>query len=292
MIAMSTAIIILNYNDGERTSKLAQRIAPYKTIDHIILVDNDSADDSLVKMEAAKEAFPEKTDICRAKTNGGYARGNNFGIRYAIDRYQPDHIFVANPDVFFTEDVAARMIEVMDGREDCGLVAPVVKQGRNVWDLPGYAGIIESLFLISFNLRKRRIKNELMSSGISVCKAGVLEGSFFLLSRRAYEEAGGFDERTFLYAEETIMARRLLDSGYSEYVITDMTYDHLHSASIRKRYASSKARAFHHFRDSFRIYNKYYLHTGPVRDMIFDICWGLGYVERVIYDWVMRLAHR
>ena len=54
--------------------------------------------------------------------------------------------------------------------------------------------------------------------------------------------------------------------------------------SIRKIYRSSKARAFHHFRDSFRIYNKYYLKTNALQDKIFDVCWYLGYLERVVYD--------
>ena len=61
-------------------------------------------------------------------------------------------------------------------------------------------------------------------------------------------------------------------------------YDHLHSASIKKQYHSSKAKAFHHFRDSFMIYNKYYLHTNIIQNVIFDIAYALGYLERIIFD--------
>ncbi len=286
---MDTAIIILNYNDGERTSKLAQKISAYKTIDHIVLVDNDSSDDSFEIMKKAAGESRDKTEVIRTGKNGGYAKGNNFGIRYAIEKYDPKYIFVSNPDVFFDDETAAEMIKAMEGLTDAGVVAPIVRQGRNVWDLPGFMGIIESLFLIAFNLRKRSIKNRLLRSGRKVCKVGVVEGSFFLLSRKAYEKAGGFDERTFLYAEETILASRLYNKGYKEYVLTDRMYDHLHSASIRKHYRSSKARAFHHFRDSFRVYNKYYLHTGPVRNMVFEAAWVAGYIERVIYDLIMDL---
>ena len=118
---------------------------------------------------------------------------------------------------------------------------------------------------------------------------GVVEGSFFAISSKAYKAARGFDERTFLYSEEVIMAQRLRRAGYGEAVLRDFFYDHLHSASIKKIYHSSKAKAFPHFRDSFRIYNRYYLHTNPLQDRIFNISYAAALVERHIYDRINKL---
>ncbi len=281
---MTTALIILTYNDGERTLELAKKICTYKAFDHIVLVDNQSTDNTLKLLEEAKKASPEKITVISAPENGGYAKGNNFGIRYAIEHFDTDYIFVANPDTFFTDETSLTMIRAMQKRPDYGVIAPLVNQGYNVWDLPGFLGVIESLFLIVFNLHKRAIKKNLLASGHSLVKVGVVEGSFLLISREAFEKISGLDERTFIYVEEIMLSRRLMVEGYKVGILPKERYDHLHSASIKKISNNSKAKVFHHFHDSFKIYNKYYLHTNALQDLIFEIAYKLAYFERVIYD--------
>lgn len=278
---MNTALIILNYNDGERTMDLVNKVRTYSVLDHIVIVDNASTDSSF---ELLKKLSDEKTVVIKREENGGYARGNNTGALYAMKHFDPDVIFIANPDVFFTEETAEKMAESLDRNPRYASVAPLVNQGYNVWNLPGFIGILESLFLIIFNIDKKMIKERLGRSSREIENAGVVEGSFFAVSAPKFKEVHGFDERTFLYAEEIIIARRFLAHGYRTGVLPGCRYDHLHSASIKKIYRSSKAAAFHNFKDSFRVYNKYYLRTNALQDMIFDICWNLGYIERVIYD--------
>ncbi|MCR4892040.1 MAG: glycosyltransferase family 2 protein [Lachnospiraceae bacterium] len=289
---MKTAIIILNYNDAERTGALVRTLRNYSCPDHIIVVDNCSSDDSFSRLSALSS---DRVDLLRTRKNGGYARGNNAGIRYAIEKYRPDVLFVANPDVSFSEETATAMAKLIMENQGSGascpigVCAPLVNQGYNVWDLPGFPGIIMSLFLVAFTLHKRRIRKRILSDSRPVFPVGVVEGSFLAISRQAYEKAGGLDPRTFLYAEEIIFAKRLKEAGFIECVLSNYRYDHLHSASIRKEYHSSKAAAFHHFRDSFRIYNRYYLHTGPVRNFIFDLAWGAAYLERRLYDFLKTI---
>ena len=229
------------------------------------------------------------TDVISSGSNGGYARGNNFGILHALKNYASDYIFVANPDVSFSEETAMEMVQALKKNPRYGIVAPNVKQGCNAWALPGFAGVVQSLFLIAFTLHKKRIRRKITNSPMELVPVGVAEGSFFAISSDAYKAARGFDERTFLYSEEIIMAQRLLSAGYKEAVLRDHYYDHLHSASIKKLYHSSKAKAFHHFRDSFRIYNRYYLHTNRLQNKLFDLAYEVALLERHIYDRVYKL---
>ena len=178
------------------------------------------------------------------------------------------------------------LISAMNDDQSFGVMAPLVERGYNVWRLPGFIGMIESLFLIWFNLDKRHIRKKLEASGEKVAEAGVVEGSFFCIRAEDYLAIDGLDERTFLYAEEIILARRLLKIGKKVGVLTKERYEHLHSASIKKQYKASKRRAFPHFYRSFCIYNRYYLKTNKLQDMIFAVCYGLAYVERFFYDLV------
>ena len=278
---MKTTLIILNYNDGERTKGLLLQAAGYDVINDIVVVDNASTDDSY---ELLKAEEGEHIHVIRRNTNGGYAKGNNEGALYALKKLKPDIIFIANPDVSFTEPVAKAMAEALMDNDRYAAVAPFVRQGYNVWDLPGFTGILRSLFLFSFTAEKILVKKAVERTGEDLVPVGVIEGSFFAVSAEKFREVSGFDERTFLYGEEIMLARRFRRKGYREAVLPKIRYDHLHSASIKKMYRSSKAAVFYHFRDSFRIYNKYYLKTGPLEDRIFDLCWQLGLMERKIYD--------
>lgn len=106
--------------------------------------------------------------------------------------------------------------------------------------------------------------------------------------REAYDKIDGFDEKTFLYCEENILARRLLRNGYKEAVLPKCRYDHFHSVSIKKHYGG-KVKAFKNFHKSMLIYLQDYLDGGIVERIIFEICFGLGYIERYMYDIYMKV---
>ncbi len=282
---MKTSLIILNYNDAERTAALVRQVSGYDSIDETVVVDNASTDDSAEILSSLKD---EHVHFIRREDNGGYARGNNTGALYAINKLKSDIILIANPDVSFTDSTVDAMKRALSENPEFACVAPLVRQGYNVWHLPGFAGILISLFLFAFTFEKILERRRIKRSGKKIAVAGVVEGSFLALKAEAFKKIRGFDERTFLYAEEIMLSFRLKKQGYLTGVLTGEMYDHLHSASIKKMYRSSKAAAFHHFRNSFGIYNKYYLKTGPIKDLIFEICWKLGYLERMVYDALKR----
>lgn len=287
IMAVRAVMVILNYNDRKTTEKLTGTVMDYECPDRVVVVDNCSSDGSYDEL---KNRFAKSmVDVIKAPVNGGYASGNNYGIRYAIEHYHPEYIFVANPDIAVSETVLKNMLRCMDDNPDYGVMAPLVNQGFNVWRLPGFMGMIESLFLIWFNLDKKHIKKKLMTSGLDIADRVVVEGSFFVIRTEDYLAIDGFDERTFLYAEEIILARRLKKAGRKVGVLTKERYDHLHSASIKKEYNASKRKAFPNFYKSFRIYNKYYLNTNPLQDGIFRICYLLAYLERFIYDVINKI---
>jgi len=59
-------------------------------------------------------------------------------------------------------------------------------------------------------------------------------GSFMLLDLEVMEEVGWLDENTFLYAEESILAEKLLKHGY-RIAYTDYVYvRHMHGSFIGK----------------------------------------------------------
>ena len=281
---MKNAVIILNYNDADTTIKLINAVREYESIDKLIVVDNLSKDDSFSRL---KELEGGKVDVIRAKSNAGYAAGNNFGAFYAIEKYSPEFITIANPDVFFEDFTMADMLEALKTENAYALCGVMVNQRYNVWNMLKYWGMIESLFLVWFNIHRRTIRKRL-ERGAHIEEVGVISGSFFAMKADVFSEIDGMDENTFLFEEENILAYRLGAKGYKEIVLTDRFYDHLHSQSIKKSYPS-KAKAFKLFYPSLKYFNKEYLKTGAVKNVFFNICYAIGYAERVVYDIVFRI---
>lgn len=279
-------IIILNYNDGERAEKLVREIAEYSSLEYILVVDNCSTDDSFARL---KELASDKIHVIQTEKNSGYAGGNNFGAKYATKMWNVNTLYFANTDVFFEEDVIRQIEKDLWQYWKNGVATVLVRDGYNVWDLPGYWGTVRMLFLVLFTLHKRKIRNKMIKSE-GCYEAGVVEGSFFAIKASVFDEIGGFDERTFLYLEENILAYKLHRHGYKEIVDTNMSYIHEHSRSISKEY-KSKARAFRLFEPSFFIYLKYYLRCNTIQQKIFKLFYLVAYFERMIYD-VMKYIIR
>lgn len=288
-MSIRKVLIVLNYNDFNMCDRLLKKVASYNAFYKIILVDNQSSDGSYIRL---KEAYQDndRIEFIQTGSNRGYAAGNNFGAFYSIRAYGPQILYIANPDVLFEEKVVEKMAEVICSRPDIGILAPLVTRGYNIWNLPEFWGVIESLFLILFSLDKARIRRNLQYLD-GVQEVGVVEGSFFSVSSHAFEQIGGFDERTFLYYEENILGCRMKQNGYKTCILPQERYEHLHSQSIRKKY-KSKAKAFKQFYPSIRIYLEYYLKATPIQNFIFEIAFKMAYWERKIYDIVYKLKSK
>ena len=275
----NNCIIILNYNDCERVEKLVKTIEGYNSLEHILIVDNCSIDGSFNRL---KKLASDKVHVIETNRNGGYATGNNYGVKYAKEKWNIDTLYFANPDVLFDEDVILNIEENLWQSDKYGVATVLVKEGYNAWELPGYWGTVRMLFLFLFMIHKKKMKKELIEKR-GIHDVGVTEGSFFAIKSSVFDEIGGFDERNFLYLEENILAYRLRQHGYKEIISADEYYIHEHSQSISKEY-KSKARAFKLFLPSFLVYLKYYLRCNSMQINVFKMFYGMAYFERILYD--------
>lgn len=71
---MKVGIVIVNYNDSETTIKLLEMIKEYKILESIVVVDNNSTDNSY---ELLKKYENNKIKVVNSKINKGYGYGNN-----------------------------------------------------------------------------------------------------------------------------------------------------------------------------------------------------------------------
>lgn len=237
-------LIVLNYNDGKTTAGMVGMALECEALSHIVVVDNCSTDDSF---SVLSELASERVDVIRTDCNGGYASGNNFGAEYAMTKYSPDNLFIANPDVEFDGRTVEALSEYLSKNPKVGIVSckMICTSGidtRQAWRIPRYGDCIrENLILLKKITGNRTWYPESHFEGRESMVEAV-SGSFFAISADAFKKVGGFDANTFLYYEENIIASKLLDAGYHNVILNDFSYVHRHSESINKSMTSVKRR--------------------------------------------------
>lgn len=224
-----TGIVILNYNDSDTTSSMLKEIKGYKSLDHIIVVDNNSSDNSV---EVLKKFESKKIEVIANKENKGYAYGNNVGIRYLREKYKCDYVFISNPDITVSEYTIKVLIDKLK-RVD--VVAPVIDQNGEIirgWKLPSLAKEINTitsnrLFKNASTYSENYYEDELNW-------VEVVSGCFFGIRDSALQKINDFDEGTFLYYEENILAYKLKKLGIRTCIDNSVSVKHNLSVSVDK----------------------------------------------------------
>jgi len=285
---MNNAVIILNYNDYENTLELVNILNNYSSINYIIIVDNCSTNNSYEKMKSVET---EKIKVIKTEYNGGYAYGNNFGIRYAISNYNINYAIIANPDARFDEDFILKVNnEIINLNEKIGIIAPQIDDKiDNCWKLPRFRNLLACPFLaLSKKFGNLRYKNDISDSSEDIKDVEVLSGSLFLIMIDAYNKIEGLDEETFLYFEENILAYKLKKLKYKNYLIKNIKFTHKSSTSIDMTY-KSKIKPYNIYIKSMYIYAKKYLKINKIKLFILNIFVCLGYIERYMYDFLFKI---
>ncbi len=199
------AIIILNYN---RSKDLLDCIESLKTNNYpnvkIYVVDNNSRDDSVQRVN---NKFSD-VEIIESKDNLGYAGGMNIGIRYAF-KYSPQYIMIMNSDTLLREDTIEILVRTLDSNLTVAIASGKIlcyPDTNNIW----YAGGKIDYFRAS-GFQNTKIDNVNDKSPKLV---GFISGCAALIRTKSLKEVGLFDERFFLYLEDTELSARMIQKGY------------------------------------------------------------------------------
>jgi GT2 family glycosyltransferase len=198
------SILIVNYNgahflDGCIGSILQQ----VKVSNEVIVVDNNSADDSANFIEAN---FPS-VRLIRNSENSGFAKGNNIAARHASG----DYFLLLNNDTTMQTDVAPA-IEFLRQHRDIGAL------GFGMLDKAGNMRISTGHFpsparLVRWNTIFHK-RDTHASAGVTENKVvDWVEGSFLLTTREIWQAVGGLDEGYFMYVEDVDYCKSLAERG-------------------------------------------------------------------------------
>ena len=257
--------IILNYNDYENTIKAANNIKENIELNNygILIVDNNSINDSY---NIILKNFNNEEDIfiIKNKVNNGYSGGNNFGAKYIDNRF-PNTKFIAitNPDVRFHEKNKLKyLLDKFNSDENLASISPIhllnnkFKSESLAWKIPkNFDDFFLNFTILSKFINNTKYKDYKIESN-KISYVEVLPGSFFIIKKDIFKEVNYFDEKTFLYCEERILAKKLKNKGYKQAIDFDNFFIHDHTT--QKRNLFNKIRHYNYLLKSRIYFNKKY----------------------------------
>jgi len=217
------SVIVVSFNTKKLLSDcLFSVYSKTKGIDfEVIVVDNDSRDDSPQMVEAN---FPGVVLIKNGQ-NLGFAAANNQGLKMAKGRY----LLLLNSDTKLIENTLFKMVQWMDGHKKIGVSScqllnqdetiqatggffptlPRVLAWMMFWDdLPFVDRVVKPIHPHEpkFYFRHSWYKKEHFQDWVT--------GAFFLIRREVVKKVGLLDEKFFMYVEEMEYCYRIQKAGF------------------------------------------------------------------------------
>ena len=251
---MDVSIIFVNYKTKDLTINAIKSVfEKTQGIDfEIFVIDNNSQDGSI---EAIEKEFPN-INIIKNPINGGFGAANNIAIKQAKGKY----ILCLNTDTLLINNAIKIMYDFMEKEENqnvgvcgsalfnkdltfgiCGGNLPSINE--IYWKF-GLRKLFYSKYLkykLTLTMRELNTKNDI----------GYISGADIFFRQSVLDKVGMFDEKFFMYFEETDLCKRIRDKGYDIKIIKDAKIIHLEGQSndntLQKK-EISKQSEFYYFR--------------------------------------------
>jgi GT2 family glycosyltransferase len=233
---------ILNYRTAELTLQAARALA--RALEQVpdsrfVIVDNDSQDGSYERLRDAlqTEPFRDRCEVLASGHNGGFGAGNNFAIQRNLHSDDPaQYYLLLNSDAAPAPDAIQKLVQFMDAQPDAGMCGAYIhgpdgEPHQTAFRFPSAFSELEeqaqtgplskvlSRHIVALPIPERSVEVEWTAA---VC---------MLIRRETLQRIGLFDERYFLYFEETDLCRRARDAGYKVYYVRDSHVSHIGSVS-------------------------------------------------------------
>ena len=243
--------MVTHNSAGDLRRFLAGQLAAARSIGApMVVVDNASGDETVSLLEAAAREHPHLT-VHGMGRNAGYSAA----VNAAFARVPGRDVLLINPDIQLDggEGILA-LARVLEDEPGLGVVAP-----RLVWEdgeIQPNARKFPSLVATLGSTSAARIAPFLGRSYERFLEPSRSErartvdwviGAAMSIRRAAFNATGGWDERFFLYIEDTEFCRRCVRAGWEVAYMPSVEFVHRYPRASRNTgpFVTSKARRSH-----------------------------------------------
>lgn len=230
------SIVLVNYNSGSLLKDCIDSI--FSSIEdsiEIIIYDNASSDDSLVKV---RTTYPADTRIriIEGSENLGFAKANNRGAGIANGKF----LHFLNPDIIINKTLAADYKRIGEGALNTVYVTSLAGQDGKLTKNRHVIPTLTNFFNLIFHNQKVIYWNI---------------GASIVISRKSFTVLGGWPEDYFMYAEDMDLFYRIGKLGM-QVCYLDTHLVHIGQGTTRNVW-DDRERAYRVERSFLKFYRKY-----------------------------------
>ena len=302
-VSDNLAIITVNYRAADDTLECIESIEDGTGTPFIVVVDNDSRDDSIQRFRSWVASHPDlegevefrdasriadpltkRITFIESPANGGFASGNNIGLRAASATPGIDLFWLLNNDTTVDPKACAQICDYFAAHPESGMAGTQLR----LYHEPERFQLLNGMTFSKTTGAARGVHaGEPVSS---ICPASdVIErtdficGASLIMTKAFFDEVGYLEEKFFLYYEEVDLAYRgkNFPLGYvKDAIVFHKEGASAGSASQLSKRARSPLSEYHHIRSKMIFARKH-------------IPWALPlYFAQNMIIWLRRLARR
>ena len=251
-------VVLVNWNSPLDTVESVESVINIEPDDKVIvIVDNHSSDNSI---DIIYNHFTEKQisisllgnydlDRCRSndvpkvvliknERNAGFAGGNNVAIKYLLNCFSIDYIWLLNNGATVNSSTLEEMLQLASANTKIGFVGSVICFYHQKDTIQCFGGGFIYPFL---GVSRLYLKNEKVSRlpGIKVKEIDYVMGASLLVRTDVIRDIGMMSEDYFMYYEETEWELRAKQAGW-EMVVSPRSF-------VFHKDSGSTANASHYF---------------------------------------------
>ncbi len=271
MFDLSISIVIYNTPKNSLLRLLHSIKKIHKLKVRVFLLDNSG---SKHYIDLKNDFKKKEIYICYIANsyNLGFGKAHNIALKKSLEDNTKYHL-VLNPDIYFDKGVLEELYDFMENNPDVGLIMPKVLYPN------GRLQYLCKLLPTPFDLFGRRFLNwgpfkryvekrneiyELRFTGYDkIMEVPYLSGCFMFLRTSVLKQVGLFDERFFLYLEDTDLSRRIHRIAKTIYY----PYVHIYHEHCKGSYKNFKLLRIH-IESAVKYFNKWGWFIDSERDKI------------------------
>jgi len=225
------SIIIIHRNNRDILQKAINSICSFIKNDELIIVDNNSDDNSLEKIET-----PLSFKVIKNKCNAGYGFACNQGMKIA----NGDYFLLCNNDIELKKDTLDLFESMLIHNPKAGIIGPQMFT-PNKKKLNSYSTIVPT-FLNQLDLIGRPLRNKEIKK---ISQVSTLRGACLAVNKEMTRDVGMYDESFYFYHEETEWCLRINKTKKWEVMFApEIEISHIGGSSTNKVFAGSRIEFF------------------------------------------------
>jgi GT2 family glycosyltransferase len=268
-------IVVLNWNGCKDTIECLESLLKLKYPDgyDIVVCDNNSQDDSIVKIQAwAKDrnisvrcvdchsgeiadhnkkivaTTVEEITVIQTGSNLGFAGGNNIGIKYALSDNRCKYVWVLNNDTVVDKNALSALVERCEQNKKIGMCGSKLVYFHQPSTIQAFGGATYNKWTGGAScIGVGESIDTIKSTELIERAMDFVAGASMLVPRTFIEEIGLMNEEYFLYFEEIDWITRANNKYTLGYASGSIVY-HKEGASTK---ANSRSKVYSYVGDIY-----------------------------------------